>query len=79
MRKLLIIGLLTILFVSCEELEQERAIQHSIDNGVHVEDNHGQQYTVIVIEGCEYYLYDQYRQMGLTKIDCNCVSDTSKR
>ena len=79
MKKLLVIGVFAMLFVSCAEVERQKAIQESIDNDVYVEDEHGQRYTIVVIEGCEYYLYDQYRQMGLTKVDCNCVADTSKR
>ena len=79
MKKLLVIGVFAMLFVSCEEVERQKAVQESIDNDVYVEDEHGQRYTIVIIEGCEYYLYDQYRQMGLTKVDCNCVADTSKR
>lgn len=79
MKKLLVVGVFAMLFVSCAEVERQKAVQESIDNDVYVEDEHGQRYTIVVIEGCEYYLYDHYRQMGLTKVDCNCVADTSKR
>jgi len=79
MKRILIIGLLTMSLMGCEAIEEERRIQKSIDNDNHVLDEHGQKYSIITIEGCEFYLYDEYRQMGITKVDCNCVADTTKR
>ena len=78
--KWLLIGLiLSLLFLSCEDIERTNNIQNSINNDDYVEDEHGQRYHIIVIEGCEYYLYDEYRQMGLAKVDCDCIADKSGR
>ena len=79
MKRILFLAIVVLSLASCDEVERQKQVQESIDNDVYVEDEHGQRYVITVIEGCEYYLYDQYRQMGLTKVDCNCVADTSKR
>jgi len=79
MKRILIIGLFAMSLMSCEGIKEDRKIRNNYENSIYVEDSNGQKYRIILIEGCEFYLYDEYRQMGLTKVDCNCVADTTKR
>jgi len=79
MKRILIIGLFAMSLIGCEAIEEEREVRRKYENSIYVEDNNGKEYRIVEIEGCEFYLFSEYRQMGITKVDCNCVADTTKR
>jgi hypothetical protein len=37
------------------------------------------EFDIIILEGCEFYELTGNRIYGLTKVDCNCIPDKSKR
>ena len=76
MKKLLTILAIGFLLVSCEEHERHMNL---LNNAITVEDEFGYEYNIVTIEGCEYYRYADGRQFGLTKVDCDCEPDKSKR
>ena len=72
----LIILFCTAAFVGCDQAESRNDRR---ERAITVEDNYGVEYQVITIEGCEFYQSSYESRAELTKIDCNCIPDTSNR
>lgn len=76
MKKILLIALLGLMFASCEQAE---ASKKRFDESIVVKDQHGVNYRIVVIEGCEFYYAAGDGSSGLAKVDCNCVPDKNNR
>jgi hypothetical protein len=79
MKKILLLVIVMIGLLGCDEIKKSEVMKEKYYNSPLVMDNTDKHYRVVTIEGCEFYLYSQYRQMGLSKVDCNCVADTTGR
>jgi hypothetical protein len=77
MKKILLIALLGFVFTACE---QTNAIWNRTENSDKVQDEFGVDYSIVTIEGCEFYMTSSGDgNSGLTKVDCDCVPDKSGR
>ena len=77
MKKLIFIIVIAFTVMGCEAIEKQQIKNIGtikVYDGFDVN-----RFNVIEIEGCEFYEYDGNRQYGLTKVDCNCIPDKSKR
>jgi len=76
MKKILLIALLGFALASCEQAD---ASHRRYDESTIVKDQHGVNYRIVVIEGCEFYFSTGDGSSGLTKVDCNCVPNKNNR
>ncbi len=76
MKKLLLIVLLGLVIVSCEQAE---ASNRRHNESTIVRDQYGVNYRVVVIEGCEFYFASGDGSSGLAKVDCDCIPNKSNR
>lgn len=73
---------LSILLVSCLLLSCGDSYKRAValqENAIKITDEFGYVYYVVTLEGCEYYRYTDGNRFGLTKVDCNCTPDKTKR
>jgi hypothetical protein len=77
MKNILLIALLGLMLVSCNGQMEKRADRNM--ESPEVKDEYGVEYSIITIEGCEFYMALGDGQSGLTKVDCDCIPDKSKR
>lgn len=82
MKKILIVLTSILLISSCkteDEINKDKKIMKSRYDDA-IEDNFGYKYRIVIIEGCEFYIYEgRSNWFGMSKVDCDCIPDKSKR